>query len=549
MRRLPLPSLARAVGRAPARRPRALLLAALGATLAALAPDVGAQARPRPGTLPGTRPAPLPPAPGQPGTGAPPAAPRPAAPAPGTKGWITMRGLVWDSLANQPLAGAIVQVANADDPSSAFSAESDSLGEYRITGLTPGRWIAGFFHRAADGLGVELAPLVARLGTDSLAILDFGTPGPRRLRAQLCPQADPGAPMLLGLVRDAESGTAVEGARVVLTWSETRIEEASSSLRRIQRRMPVRTRPDGGYVACGLPVDLEIEAGAEAPKRIAGGIVPIALRAGAVLRQDLTIGDSLSVTAVVLPDTNAARENRPAMPRTVARGNARIVGTVRAPDGQPLQGARVVVWGTGVEGVSGANGAFSLGGLPSGTYSLEVRAIGFTPKKVIVDLSAKRPQQLALRLDSRVTALSSVQVRERATSKSFSEFEERMKRGSGFGRFITEEDILRRNPLQMSEVLRVTPGIQVVPRGGGLNGNAILGRGGCQPTVFVDGTRAIDGAVDLDDIVRPQDVAGVEVYGGSAGVPPQFMMGSGGCGVVAIWTKRGGPRPAASGAR
>jgi hypothetical protein len=38
--------------------------------------------------------------------------------------------------------------------------------------------------------------------------------------------------------------------------------------------------------------------------------------------------------------------------------------------------------------------------------------------------------------------------------------------------------------------------------------------------------------------VPVSDVAGIEVYSGSAGVPIEFQRGSG-CGVVAIWTKHG----------
>lgn len=523
-------------------RPAPSLPCAALAALAALAaaPTLEAQARPRPGTLPGQAPPPrpAPTMPTGPGGEGRPGAAAPARPAPATgPGNIVLRGIVWDSLANAPLANATVQVANVDDATQALTATSDSLGEYRIRGLRPGRWVAGFFHPAVDAIGIELEPVLARLGTDTLAILDFGTPGPRAIRAALCPQADPGTPMLLGAVRDAESGASVEGARVVFTWRESRI--ADGGLLSVRRRLPVRARPDGNFVACGLPANEEVEVGAEAPKRTPGGLVQLALPAGAVIRRDFALGDSASVVAVVVPDTTAAKENRPAQPTTVARGNARVTGSVTGPDGRPLQGAKLVVWGTGITGTTGPNGTFALTGLPSGTYSVEVRAIGFTPKRMPVDLAARRPAQLAVRLDTRVATLEGVRVTEKATAK-LSEFEERRRKG-GFGRFIGEEEITNRNAFVMSDVLRTTPGMRIIPRGGA-QGGVVRGRGDCVPAVFVDGSAVINGADDLDDVVRPQDVAGVEVYNGPGGTPPQFMtQNGGGCGVVAIWTKRGGP--------
>ncbi|HZF67765.1 MAG TPA: carboxypeptidase-like regulatory domain-containing protein, partial [Gemmatirosa sp.] len=146
-----------------ARAPRRLRLALAILPLLGLGPlaaGAGAQARPRPGTLPGqapTRPARPDTAPTRRG-GAP---PRPdAAPAPvAATGRVTLRGIVWDSLANAPLAGAVVQVASAADPSNAFTVQSDSLGEYRLRGLVPGRYLAGFFHRTLDVLGMEARPV------------------------------------------------------------------------------------------------------------------------------------------------------------------------------------------------------------------------------------------------------------------------------------------------------------------------------------------------------------------------------------------------------
>jgi hypothetical protein len=310
-------------------------------------------------------------------------------------------------------------------------------------------------------------------------------------------------------------------------------------VRNVKRRLPVRVRPDGGYLACDLPVDVDLVANAEAPKR-RGGLNELRLPPRSLTRRDFALGDSASVVTVELPDTAAQREGRLQQPVVVARGNARLSGTVRTRDGRPLQGARVQLWGSDVQGTTSEAGSFALAGLPAGTYALEVRAIGYAPKRVPVTLSTRAPGSVGIVLDERLNTLQSVVVQADRTklTKDYNGFLERQKRG--MGRFLSEEDLNRRNPIVITDALRTTPGISVVPNGTGF-GYAIQGRGGCQPDVWVDGMRVFDGATDLDQIVRPMDVAGVEVYNGAATVPAQFMGagGGGGCGVVAIWTKRG----------
>ena len=68
----------------------------------------------------------------------------------------------------------------------------------------------------------------------------------------------------------------------------------------------------------------------------------------------------------------------------------------------------------------------------------------------------------------------------------------------------------------------------------------------CLPLVFVDGLVMADakmpgpGRMNLEQI-RPQDVAGIEIYG-EAGTPLQYARGGGQCGAVLFWT-RSGPSP------
>ncbi len=474
---------------------------------------------------------------------------------------MAVYGIVYDSLADAPLARATVQFVAEADRAKAYSVETDSLGRYRISGLTPGRYVAGFLHGDVDALGIELRPTVIDLLPDTAAQFDFGTPSSRTLLPALCGPNNPtgrnsatstdeslnsllqpkppGA--LVGSVRDAESGAPLPGAKIVVTWKELR--STGGAIVNASRRVPAVVRPDGGFVACGLPSDVDLVASAEARGRHAG-LIDVRLSPGRLARRDFVLGDSASATVVTLPDTAAAREGRLAVPVTVARGRARLTGVVRTPDGRPVNGATVLVYGTDATGKTSENGTFTLSGLPAGTYSAEVRAIGYAPKRVAVNLSATRAASVAIPLDQRVQQIQTVVVTAERTKleKDFTGFLDRVKHGQGH--YITEDQLAVRQAIQFTDVLRMTPGMKVVPNGS--MGYAVQGRGNCTPDVYVDGMPILDGASSLNDIVSPNDVSGVEIYNGGATAPVQFQgtAGGGSCGTIVVWSKRGKPRSA-----
>src|SRR5688500_18555648 len=71
----------------------------------------------------------------------------------------TVSGVVHDSIARRPLAGATVQLV-ATDSIGRFgrTTVSDSLGRFSIADVPEGRYRLGFFHAKLDSLGVD-APL------------------------------------------------------------------------------------------------------------------------------------------------------------------------------------------------------------------------------------------------------------------------------------------------------------------------------------------------------------------------------------------------------
>lgn len=111
----------------------------------------------------------------------------------------------------------------------------------------------------------------------------------------------------------------------------------------------------------------------------------------------------------------------------------------------------------------------------------------------------------------------------------------------GFGRFLTAADIQQRLAIQTTEIFRTIPGVSLIPTGGTRYRLAIT-RGGdnCAPQIILDNMPVSVGD-EIDDMVKPQDIAGVEVYRGASEVPGRFLGNRNNCGLVVIWTKRGEP--------
>ncbi|AHG89248.1 TonB-dependent receptor plug [Gemmatirosa kalamazoonensis] len=429
-------------------------------------------------------------------------------------------GVVYDSLGHGPLARAYVQIVRADDLDGGRTVAADAAGAFRIDSLGPGRYLVGFFHPLLDLLRVEATPRVVDLGAGDGAVrVDLGVPDLARVRPVVCgsPQASTDSSGLLaGRVRDAVDGAPVPNATVVLTWSEVSV--GARGLRTEHRRVPITTGRGGSFVLCGVPSGEELVASAAVPGRASGEVALELPPRGFVVR-DLLLGDTASA----------------------ARGTARLTGTVRDSDGRPVRGARAFVWGAAASATVDANGAFTLGGLPAGTRTLELRAIGFAARRVAVDLSTDRTGSVDVRMERTAVALGPVTVFGTPSRQSplLTEFLDRQ-RHNAFGRFLTAADLDRAKPTVLSAALRDVPGLQITPDGH--LGNMILGRGKlgsgtCQALLFLDGMPVPPGD-RIDDFVDPQQVAGIEVYADPAYAPPQYASGRlTSCSIVLIWSR------------
>jgi hypothetical protein len=214
-----------------------------------------------------------------------------------------------------------------------------------------------------------------------------------------------------------------------------------------------------------------------------------------------------------------------------------IAGLVTDVAQSPVSGAEVSLRGEsqarpGPTTRTGVDGRFSLLYEGTGSMVLTVRRLGFRPysRSVLSDtVSAGRPLRIVL--EATPVALDTVRV-EAIESGRMREFYQR-KRNHASGHFLERSDIERRRPAYSSDLLRSIPGFSVRPSPRG--GNIVRIRG-CRPGIWIDGIQAIN--AEIDEITRPDDIAGVEVYSSAASIPPQYRDRSGrDCGAIFVWTR------------
>jgi Carboxypeptidase regulatory-like domain len=230
-----------------------------------------------------------------------------------------------------------------------------------------------------------------------------------------------------------------------------------------------------------------------------------------------------------------------------------VTGTVTDTARHPVPYVNVLVGGTR-RTVADDAGQFRLE-LPVGRVVIDFRRLGYRPEQMTLDLHGDTTVTVSL-----IPVAQKLPGQEVTTPRSFAlelhGFYERMadhEKGIGAGHFITAEDIERRNPRKLTQMLEEIPSLRILrvpakpgdmcPLGYCL---APTGTNHCPMGVYLDGQRlnrltsanpSADYVADLDDFIIPTHVAGMEVYAHPGEVPPQYQLLNGNCGVILIWTK------------
>ena len=421
-------------------------------------------------------------------------------------------GIVIDSIHRSGLSGADVIVSGI-----ATSYTTDSLGRFAIESLPPGTYRIGVFHPLLESLGISLATKPFTLGPDSTGDVSLAIPSATTLAGRYCGSAltPTGPAVVAGKVLDPDDDQPVAGATVSLAWVDMIVSKQTGVVR-TPHELHATSDSAGFFKFCGLPEDLDATVQATRGS-ISTGEVSIS-----------TSGSPLTFENLAVASPGAA---------TSIKGVVR--GTVLSLSDRPIEGARVEAPMWGVATVTGADGTFTLDKIPTGTQLLIIRHVGFDPTRTAVNVTSRQPTEISVVLGPRVNVLDPVLVS--ARRKYALEQDGFMARQrTGEGKYFTADDIQKRNPAKLSDILTSVPGITVsnVPGGAVVREQrmtTILGGRGCT-RIWVDGHewRAVE-AGDMDSFVSPHEIVGLEVY--RARTAPIQFRGIDECTTIVVWTQ------------
>jgi hypothetical protein len=409
----------------------------------------------------------------------------------------TVRGVVYDSLAGEPLAGAFVIVA----PGGATGV-TDSAGRFEILTDTIGRRVT-VYHGALDQLG--LGALTAERPANRRADVFLGTPSHATLWPQLCDSPRPlgGRTVIVtGTARLADGNTRLAGASVIAQWPKPDYAIGGDAI----RSREVRTDSLGNFLICGIEDFVDVSFAAVS-REYQSGIVTVPPDARALRRIDLVLGGETD------------------------RGS--LQGVVRSRTGTPLPDIQLALDGAAEPLITGTDGRFQFRNVPVGSRMLYVRAVGYQPVGQMVEVMRGDSPPLDIPFD-KVVQLEGVTVTAR-TSLRLDRQEFELRKRAGFGR-VVDSAMLARYP-NVRAAIQQTPGVIVQSDSRRPTSDfVVLGRNGCPAYVYLDGTLANNEEVNR---IPLQNLAAVEFYTTVAFAPSRYQPLGNNCAVVLFWTKYG----------
>lgn len=361
----------------------------------------------------------------------------------------------------------------------------------------------------------------------------------RGLGQELCPPPDKGSghSAVVGRVLDGET-------EVPLGFVQIRLAALDGSVVR-----ETRSRPNGEFSFCDFPAGVAELTGQMG--QLGGRIGPLTLAAGEVVPLAL-----------------------PLLPPTEEGNSGTITGIVLDfSSGEPVEGATVLAPDLGQTEITNGFGRFTFPSLPPGEVEIRVSRLGYATVTGTVTVVFNRTVHTEIRMATEPIQMEPIEVvgvRQRIVLPGLEHLERRLH--AGWGEFVLEDEIQRRMPSRLSDVL-YEAGVDT-----GNNGHSLtIRRTGCAPMVYIDGVRvthqsrlrgvlsqlsstgaprplrvrpprpgegpAGEAADAVNNLVHPMDVIAVEVYRGPAEIPGEYLDSNAQCGVILIWTRRGNFRP------
>jgi hypothetical protein len=217
---------------------------------------------------------------------------------------------------------------------------------------------------------------------------------------------------------------------------------------------------------------------------------------------------------------------------------ATLTGIVRsARDGQPVAAVMVSIKGRGPSpgafSVSDSTGRFRIVRIAPGAYTLRFSYSGQTAEDYQIGLPPGRSMELSILLDVKGVDLAPIVVEGGSQDYALSLAGFYARKGHGLGRYVTRDEIDRRHPANLSQMLSGTGITMRCQRTACVPVRMSSGRR-CAISVFLDGIRVENYNIDM---IPPEDVLGLEVYRQGADTPAEFSRYSADCGALVIWTK------------
>ena len=439
------------------------------------------------------------------------AAQNPAPPATASTGKGQILGVVVDSLDGKFLSGADVVISGGQT-----AARTDSLGKFTIDSLVPGTYQVGVFHDLLDTLGVTLLTPQFHVGPDSTVLVVLAIPSAAALVRNACRNSGPAtASAVIGHVNDPETFQPVAGAEVSMAWTDFEVSKAFG-VRRTPRLIRDTTDAAGAFTICGLPSSLQASLQARRGAAVSGE-VPIVLGDRPV---------QLKTRTIFLSSADSAAKG----------GNAAVSGRVVLEGGPPGAGSRVELVGSDAVVLTDEKGDFTMRNLPSGTRVLLARHIGYGAATVPVDLSSHNEPRVTITLPKFVAVMDPVLVTaRRVAALDKVGFNDRHR--SGMGYYLGPERLERLHPIEVTDILRMVPGLRVSSGPMGETVTSSRGMGDDCVQYYLDDipfTELEPG--DINRFVSGGEVVAVEVYQGGM-APAQFTRGGAGCTTIVLWTR------------
>ena len=215
-----------------------------------------------------------------------------------------------------------------------------------------------------------------------------------------------------------------------------------------------------------------------------------------------------------------------------------LFGSVNDSLGHAVAGAEVRTRGDVVVAFSDDSGRFRVTQMPVGSRTVSVRRLGFAPADGAITRGKGDVDSVRVTLHAIAQPLPQITVQSEHDSlskKVLSEFWAR--RARGFGKFVTRDEIQKRNASQFIDVVRNVSGVAIQFAHGHQDirfRGAAFGSRDCPPQYWLDGIPLQSGGADE---FAPDNVEAIELYSSPATTPPQFNTRSATCGTVVVWSR------------